>query len=115
MDVWVPRADSKYSKFLDQMVPRHDAERAPLTGRAQTLAEQKRTRLSDLYRLDPRAAPWVGTAFGVLQAFNTYEHHDATVRSTSRADRNQLRTVTGAFGQLDRATWRTLSAVLERP
>jgi hypothetical protein len=57
-------------------------------------------------------APWTGTAYGVLQAVNTYEHHHRTVRGTPRPERNMLRTVRGEFGDLDRATWRVLDAVL---
>jgi hypothetical protein len=48
----------------------------------------------------------------VLQAVNTYEHHEGTVRGATRADRNMLRTVTGDFGKVDRATWKQLQAVL---
>ena len=55
---------------------------------------------------------WAGTAHGVLQAVNIYEHHENPVRRAARAERNMLRTITGEFGNLDRTTWRTLSTVL---
>jgi hypothetical protein len=65
--------------------------------------------------LSTRVAPWAGTAFGVVQAVNTYAHHEQTVRGAERAERNMLRTVTGAVDQLDRATLTTLDRVLGSP
>jgi len=67
-----------------------------------------------LYRADPRVSPWAGTGHGVLQAVNTYEHHEGVVRG-ERAERNGLKTITGDFGRLDRSTWKTLTAILNRP
>jgi len=67
-----------------------------------------------LYASDPRVAPWAGTVHGVLQAVNTYEHHEGVVRG-ERAERNGLKTITGDFGRLDRTTWKTLTAILDQP
>jgi hypothetical protein len=61
---------------------------------------------------DDRVAPWAGTAHGVLEAVNTYEHHEGIHRGATRAECNMLRTVTGAFGDIDRKTWSTLAKVL---
>ena len=72
----------------------------------------KRQQLSALYADDPRVAPWAGTAHGVLQAVHTYEHHLGTIRGATRAERNMLRTATGDFGKLDRATLATLRSVM---
>ena len=47
-----------------------------------------------------------------MQAVNTYEHHENSVRGGDRAERNMLRTVTGEFGNIDRSTWATLSKIL---
>ncbi len=33
----------------------------------------------------------------MLQAVNTYEHHDSGVSGATRAERNMLRTITGDF------------------
>ena len=85
---------------------------AKLTGRSLTMADHKRDALDRLYRHDERVAPWAGTALGVLQAVNTYEHHEGTVRGAPRAERNMLRAVTGDFGTLDRTTLSTLNTVL---
>ena len=97
--------------LLDQHVPRADQDSRPLQGRAATLAERKRDGLEQLYRHDPRVAPWAGTAHGVLQAVNTYEHHAGVVRG-DRVERNNLRTVNGDFGRLDRRTWQTLQPLV---
>jgi phage/plasmid-like protein (TIGR03299 family) len=102
----------EWAKFLDAQVPRFDEQGNQLTGRSLTIADNKRSALQRLYTHDLRVAPWAGTAHGVLQAVNTYEHHENTVRGASRAERNMLRTVTGEFGNIDRASWATLQEVL---
>jgi len=108
-------AQSQWEQFLDAHIPRvHATTGLPLTGRSQTMADTKRDTLADLYRADPRVSPWAGTAHGVLQAVNTYEHHEGVVRG-ERAERNGLKTITGDFGRLDRSTWKTLNAILEQP
>jgi hypothetical protein len=76
-----------------------------------TLAKTKRQGLEQLYRYDDRVAPWTGTAHGVLQAVNTYEHHEGTVRGGSRPERNMTRTINGDFSKLDRSSWATLERV----
>ena len=104
---------NQWGHFLDRHVPRVDPKSSqPLTGRSLTLADQKRQTLEQLYCRDPRVAPWAGTAHGVLQAVNTYEHHEGVVRS-DRQERNGLRTLTGEFGKIDRTTWQTLKPVRE--
>jgi hypothetical protein len=57
-------------------------------------------------------SPWAGTAHGVIQAVNTYEHHEAIVRGAPRPERNMLRTITGDFGRLDQNTLSTLTKLL---
>jgi phage/plasmid-like protein (TIGR03299 family) len=105
-------SQQQWARFLDAHVPLVDEKDAPLTKRSLGLAEAKRGALSKLYRYDTRVAPWAGTAHGVLQAVNTYEHHENSVRGGDRAERNMLRTVTGEFGNLDRQTWASLTEVL---
>lgn len=102
----------QWSTFLDHHVPQQDTTGQPLKGRALTTAVKKRAALERLYSHDDRVAPWAGTAHGVLQAVNTYEHHEGTVRGATRAERNMLRTVTGDFAALDMNTWKELALVL---
>jgi hypothetical protein len=97
---------------LDAYVPRHDASGLSLVGKALTLADRKRSSLTRLYNLDPRVSPWAGTAHGVLQAINTFEHWEGTVRGATRQERNQLRAINGDFGKVDRAAMRVLEKVL---
>ena len=92
---------------------RYDARTGQLlTGRSLTMADRKREALKRLYAHDARVTPWAGTAHGALQAVNTYEHHEVTVRGSSRPERNMLRAVTGDFAKLDRNTLSTLNGVL---
>jgi phage/plasmid-like protein (TIGR03299 family) len=101
--------DRQWQKFLDA-----HAALPEQPGRGRTLAENKRETLSRLWTGDERVAPWHGTAYGVLQAVNTYAHHEQTVRGTTRPERNALRAVTGDIDDLDRATVSTLTTVLDR-
>jgi len=106
---------SQWKAFLDAHIPRvHTTTGLPLTGRSQTMADTKRDSLTTLYASDPQVSPWAGTAHGVLQTINTYEHHAGVVRG-ERAERNGLKTINGDFGRLDRTTWKTLNAILEQP
>ncbi|MGQ2912107.1 DUF932 domain-containing protein [Aeromicrobium sp.] len=103
---------AQWDQFLAASVPIRAADGSRLAGRALTMAETKRDLLDDMYRNDPRTSPWHGTAFGVLQTVNTYEHHEARVRGATRAERNMLKTVTGEFSRLDATTWQRLQSVL---
>jgi len=107
-----PVTPVQWSQFLNLTVPRTDPQGQPLTGRSLTMADTKRDTLSKLYAYDPRVAPWTGTAYGVLQAVNTFEHHEGIVRGSTKAERNMLRTINGDFAALDRGSWDTLATVL---
>lgn len=108
--------DRAWSLFLDELVPMKDGRTGqPLIGRRLTGAQKRRADLETLYRRDPRSAPWRGTAHAVVQAVNTYEHHvRGPADGATRLDRNMKRMVTGAYDDLDRATWLNLSKVLEQ-
>ena len=108
----IPVNSTQWQQFLDLAVPSTDAHGQALTGRSLTMADTKRGTLERLYAHDERVAPWAGTAHGVLQAVNTFEHHEGIVRGATRAERNQLRTINGDYGALDRATWTTLAGIL---
>lgn len=97
-----------WKKFLEAVAPIE----ADTKGRSLTMAENKRETLNRLYRWDERVAPWSGTAYGVLQAVNTYTHHEGIVRGADRAERNMLRAVTGGVDKLDTDTLATLTKVL---
>jgi phage/plasmid-like protein (TIGR03299 family) len=99
--------DEAWSMFLDAHTPLPEEK-----GRALTLAENKRSQLTKLWVSDDRVSPWKGTAFGVLQAVNTYTHHFAPIRGAHRPERNMSNTVTGEIAAIDQATVRTLAKVL---
>ena len=100
----------QWLKFLDAHTPIPGQQ-----GRSRTMAENRRDTLAKLWNHDLRVAPWRGTAWGVVQAINTFTHHEQNVRGAVRAERNMLRAVTGGIDELDRGTLRTLSTVLDRP
>ena len=87
----------------------HRRRRAPAPARSPS---SKRDTLTRLWDHDARVAPWRGTAWGVVQAVNTYTHHEQTVRGTDRAERNMLRAVDGGTDTLDPTTLTTLRGVL---
>jgi phage/plasmid-like protein (TIGR03299 family) len=103
-------SDAAWAAFLDAHAPLPET-----TGRSRTMAERKRETLTRLYDHDQRVAPWRGTGWGVLQAVNTYAHHEGIVRGAERAERNMLNAVTGRTDDLDQQTLGTLSAVLDQP
>lgn len=107
----VPVAPKQWIKFLDLYVPVKDARGEALKGRALTGATRKREGLELLWSSDERVAPWAGTAQGVVQAVNTYEHHLVNVRG-DRGERNMLRTVNSEWDAVDRGALALLDRVL---
>lgn len=99
--------DKQWAAFLDAHV-----ELPEKPGRGLTLAENKREALANLWNNDNRVAPWKNTAFGVLQAVNTFTHHVQQVRGSDRVERNAWRAITGGVDKLDNSTLETLDKVL---
>ena len=90
--------DRQWARFLDAHIG--DATSA----RSRTIAGRKRDTLNGLWNSDVRVTPWRGTAWGVIQAVNTYTHHEQTVRGADRPERNMLRAVEGGTDTLDTTT-----------
>lgn len=101
--------DRQWFKFLDVWAPLPQDKKE---GRAHTIAERKRDELTSTYRNDKRVSDWTGTAWGVVQAVNTWQHHIAQVRGAERTDRNQEAAILGKFEKLDGDVVRTLTGVL---
>ena len=100
-----------WEKILDLVVPE-----APVTAtkRSQSLAENKRAEIINLYRQDERCAPWAGTAFGVLQTFNTWQHHVASMKGDkTRAQRNYERAITNVGDTFDRSILDAVAAATQ--
>jgi phage/plasmid-like protein (TIGR03299 family) len=102
-------SDGQWDAFLKAHL---GSDRPQDKGRGQTNYDNHRDALQNLWDNDMRVAPWTGTAFGVLQAVNTYEHHVKTVKGAERAERNMTKMVTGEFEKLDASTLDQLNLVL---
>ena len=81
------------------------------TKAAKTIAAEKSAKLNRLWRSDSRVAPWAGTAYGVLAAVNTYQHHEARTTGRSKAERNAEATLRSKWAQLGDETLRLLATV----
>jgi phage/plasmid-like protein (TIGR03299 family) len=99
-------SDSEFSQLLDLTTP-IPAEQ----GRGQTMATTKQDSLKRLYNSDPRVATWHGTAFGVLQAFNTYNTHEATVRNAHRVERQFMSAIDGTIADADSSVLKVLAGI----
>lgn len=71
---------AKFGEFVEAWAPLPDKAE---NKRGITVAENKRAALTELYKSDDRVTPWKGTAFGIVQAVNTYGQHVAQVRNGS--------------------------------
>lgn len=102
-------SDKDWTRFLAAHVEIKDGA----LPRVKTVAEEKRAKLNGLWEHDNRVEPWKNTAFGVVQAVNTYAHHlQGVQKGISRTERNSLRTVTGEWQNLQAETQETLRRVL---
>lgn len=93
------------AKVFDQVltkvypIPAPGSKAAAVTRRDNRVAA-----IRDLYENDPRVAPWAGTAWGVVNAFNTFNNHLRPIRSgATRFDRNRAGFLTGRFAKDDLA------------
>lgn len=102
-------SDKVWGAFLDTVAAVPEGK-----GRGVTLAQNKRDALQGLWASDERVSPWAGTAFGVVQAMNTFDQHFANVRNVSRPERNALNLVKGEFQKTDANTLALLQGVTEK-
>jgi phage/plasmid-like protein (TIGR03299 family) len=101
-------SDAQWFDFLDAFSP---VDLSKSKG-AQTMADNKREQLTAMYRFDKRAATWRGTAFGVVQAVDTWTQHESIVRGQTRAEKNMMSVITGAITKTDRQALDALKLVL---
>lgn len=101
-------SDSAWQKFVQAHVPIEPTD----SKQSVTRAETKRGALTGLWRTDVRVAPWAGTAWGVMQAVNTYNEHMSVIRGVTRSERKMLRAVEDKIVTADRGTVDTLRKVL---
>lgn len=115
--------DKQFARWLDEYAPMPEAKdevskttgRKLGPGRGYTIAEAKRDELTRLYTKDAKVAPWTNTAFGVVQAANTFNTWERTVQSASggRLERNLTNDVVGTTFEDDQATLDALARALE--
>jgi hypothetical protein len=104
----------QWARFLDRWVPFVDEHGHPLKPNARTLADKKRETLQKLWIRDPRVSPWAGTGFGVVQAVNTFTHHETRVtKGGDRGERNTMWAILGNSARVDAEARRLLDSVLQ--
>lgn len=96
-------------KIIELLVPMPDDHGSK---KARTMAENKRISLGTLLYSDDRVAPWRGTAWGILQAFNTWNQHERIVQSAERWERNRLNDLKGKTADDDTEVVETINKVL---
>jgi phage/plasmid-like protein (TIGR03299 family) len=100
-------SDKRFTAVLDALYPVPADE-----GRGQTVITKKRDEIAALWANDERVAPWKGTAFGVLQAHNTWNQHYAQVRKgVPRVIRNMENAVKDKSAMQDSQVLAVLAAV----
>ena len=105
-----------WNRFLDIFTHRCDifGEDLELKGAALTKATKLRSEVAALYLHDERVAPWAGTAFGAVQAVNTYYHHlQPAQKGTDRAARNMERMVKGEWAEIDSDVVETVKFLID--
>lgn len=103
-------SDKDWAKFLDAHV-----EITPESkGRGRTLAEHKRDDLTQLWNTDPMVAPWKGTAYGVIQAVNTWDQWQSIVKGQGREERSFYNALSGATAKQDREVEELILSIAAR-
>jgi phage/plasmid-like protein (TIGR03299 family) len=104
-------SDKTWAKFVDAFSAPTVKKGAEPTKRQLTSQTKIGDTLKTLYANDNRVAPWAGTAYGVVAAVNTYQHHEVHTAGRSKAERNAEFTVTGRWAKNTADTLELLAAV----
>jgi phage/plasmid-like protein (TIGR03299 family) len=105
--------DADWQRFIDAHVSLIDKKTGEeMKGAGRTKAENKRDQLTMMWKTDERCEPWKGTAFGVLQTLNTYEHHFSVFKGGNRTATNMGNALTGKTADKDGEAIATLNRVL---
>jgi phage/plasmid-like protein (TIGR03299 family) len=135
--VSVEVSEKQFIEWLDIMVPIKDVkigtkmvsiqgeqkEMQTSSTRGMTISINKRDKLTEMWDRDPRVAPWKNTKFGVLQLWNTYQHHETTVKGATalgskmaaRVEANMMRVIKqdqNSFANRDAEALKVLDTVL---
>ena len=99
-------SDSQWQEIVERLVPVPDPSRPQVVARL----KNKHLELDNLWRSDPRCAPWHGSGLGVFQAFNTHRNHVAG-QDASRFDRNMSKTLSNTSLKEDKKILKVLREV----
>lgn len=99
-------SDSRWKEFVDA----YTGQKVAAPGRSTTIAQNKAQALDNLWTNDLRVAPWKGSAYGVLAAVNTAQHH-LFGSEKDREERNAERLVRGKWDTIDQETLKLLASV----
>jgi phage/plasmid-like protein (TIGR03299 family) len=107
-------SERQFGMVLDHLFPMVGANGQPLERAGMTRRDNNRQAIRHLWSTDARVAPWANTAWGTLQAVNTWHHHVATVRGqgVKRQHRQAANLVEGKTASVDARTLEALSLVL---
>ncbi len=101
-------SEREWQAIVERLVP---INTETVAKQAISRVENKQERLKDMYKNDPRVAPFTGTALGVLQAFNTYNQH-MVGKDATRAERNMFNALTGKVESSDNEVYKVLVDVV---
>jgi phage/plasmid-like protein (TIGR03299 family) len=101
--------DKQFADIVNRLVP--IAEIGETTNSARTKMGNKQDAIKALYLHNPMVAPWKGTKLGVIQAFNTYQHH-VSGSDDKRAQRNLTNAVMGKTDDADLEVIKAIDLVL---
>ena len=90
-------SDMQFERILNTLAP------VPVSDSKMSIsrADNKREKIMELYRTDQRVAQWKGTGLAVMQAFNTYNQHEAGT-DRNRVERNMMNTLMGSIAETDK-------------
>jgi len=101
-------SEREWQAIVERLVP---INTETVAKQAISRVENKQERLKEMYKNDPRVAPFTGTALGVLQAFNTYNQH-MVGKDATRAERNMFNALTGKVESSDNEVYKVLVDVV---
>lgn len=95
----------QFKEVLSVLIPTKDKDNEA----SQHITAIKHREMTELWENDARIAPWTGTAFGVVQLFNTWGQHERQVRGeTNRVERNSWESLNGEVDKRDAEVMRAL-------
>ena len=90
--------DFQFDRILKNLIPVPSLDTSNQAG--VTRATNKKAKIRNLWNEDERVTQWKGTALGVIQAFNTYDHHYMG-KKEKRVERNMNNALTGRTAKSD--------------